>query len=153
MDKCRNKNKTCHTGWLHHIPARQLWYRTLIVCRTGRETNSPSNCLNMKLRIKPSLLSSLKLILLYTKVQKKSLFSQPSLRSCWGRQNCFSERCFATRSPADQKFWSLLTPLDLPATMSPETGANLYPAKHKKNNRKINPTLRQRTHGSGDWLS
>lgn len=65
-----------------------------------------------------------------------------------GKAELLPWEMFATRSPGDQKFWSLLTPLDLPATMSSETGANLYPAKHKKNNRKINPTLRQRTHGN-----
>lgn len=77
MDKCRKKNKTCHTGQLKRqapphttlLPGNsdtELW----LFAEQGRETaNSPSNCPNMKLRIKPSLLPSLKLILLYTKVQ------------------------------------------------------------------------------------
>lgn len=115
----------------------------------GQETaNSPSNCLNMKLRIKSSLLSSLKLILLYTKVQINISVFTTFPEKLLGKAELLSRKRFATRSTANQKFWSLLTPLNLPATMLPETGANLYPAKHKKNNRKINPTLRQGTHGN-----
>jgi len=69
-----------------------------------------------------------------------------------GKADLLSWQTLAT-SPAPQKFWSRPAPLHLPATVSLETGANLYPAKRKNNNREINPTLRKRTHGNWDRLS
>lgn len=112
MDKCRNKNKACHTGCLKRQPSpyitllpgnsdTELW----LFAEQGRETaNSPSNCLNMKLRIKSSLLSSLKLIFLYAKVQINISLFTTFPEKLLGKAELLSKEMFATRSPADQKF-------------------------------------------------
>lgn len=107
---------------------------------------SPSHLLSTKVRIDPEPCFTSKTTLFAHKSAKR-LFHNFALEvGMDGRFAAPVDFCHKNLS-AQQKLWSLFTPLDLPATSSLEIGANLYPAMHK-NNKKINPTPRKRTQGN-----